>query len=153
MRPESQELKLGGTASYPDLKGKVAVLTGSSKGIGAAAATALAGNGVRVVVNGRDVAAVSAVEAGIRRAGGEAVGVSGDALDLDVLEALGAVAWTTTKQRLVPGGILGRVSSFDWFISIALVPVIGGLWYLIECGFLKGTIGPNNYGPDPLLAG
>jgi len=39
------------------------------------------------------------------------------------LETLGAVAWTTTKQRLVPGELLGRVSSFDWFISISLVPV------------------------------
>ena len=39
------------------------------------------------------------------------------------LETLGAVAWTTTKQRLVPGDLLGRVSSFDWFISISLVPV------------------------------
>ena len=38
-------------------------------------------------------------------------------------EALGAVAWTTTKQRLIPGALLGRVSSFDWFISISLVPV------------------------------
>jgi MFS family permease len=37
-------------------------------------------------------------------------------------EALGAVAWTTTKQRLVPPDLLGRVSSVDWFISIALVP-------------------------------
>ena len=39
------------------------------------------------------------------------------------LETLGAVAWTTTKQRLVPGEMRGRVSSFDWFISISLVPV------------------------------
>ena len=30
--------------------------------------------------------------------------------------------------------------------------VIGGLWYLIECGFLRGTPGPNTYGPDPLAA-
>ena len=35
-----------------------------------------------------------------------------------------------------------------WWVLIALVPVIGGLWYLIECGFLRGTIGPNAYGPD-----
>jgi len=28
--------------------------------------------------------------------------------------------------------------------------VIGGLWLLIELGFLKGTAGPNQYGPDPL---
>lgn len=37
-----------------------------------------------------------------------------------------------------------------WWVLIALVPVIGGLWYLIECGFLPGTAGPNTYGPDPL---
>ena len=39
-----------------------------------------------------------------------------------------------------------------WWILIALVPVIGGLWYLIECGFLKGTSGANTYGADPLAA-
>ncbi len=39
-----------------------------------------------------------------------------------------------------------------WWILIALVPVIGGLWYLVEFGFLPGTAGSNNYGPDPLAA-
>jgi uncharacterized membrane protein YhaH (DUF805 family) len=39
-----------------------------------------------------------------------------------------------------------------WWVLIAFVPIIGGLWYLIECGFLKGTAGPNTYGPDPLAA-
>jgi len=39
-----------------------------------------------------------------------------------------------------------------WWVLIAFVPVIGGLWYLIECGFLRGTAGPNTYGPDPLAA-
>jgi hypothetical protein len=38
-------------------------------------------------------------------------------------EAAGAVAWTTTKQRHIPAALLGRVSSFDWFISLALVPL------------------------------
>jgi uncharacterized membrane protein YhaH (DUF805 family) len=37
-----------------------------------------------------------------------------------------------------------------WWVLISLVPVIGGLWFLIECGFLRGTIGPNAYGPDPV---
>ena len=40
-----------------------------------------------------------------------------------------------------------------WWVLIAFVPVIGGLWYLIECGFLRGTTGPNTYGADPLAAG
>ena len=46
------------TATYPDLAGKVAVVTGGSRGIGAAAALALAANGVSVVVVGRDQAAI-----------------------------------------------------------------------------------------------
>ena len=37
-----------------------------------------------------------------------------------------------------------------WWTLILLVPVIGALWMLIECGFLKGTDGDNQYGPDPL---
>jgi MFS family permease len=39
------------------------------------------------------------------------------------LEAAGTVAWATTKQRLVPEGMLGRVSSVDWFVSTALLPL------------------------------
>ena len=31
-----------------------------------------------------------------------------------------------------------------WWLLIVFVPVIGGLWYLIECGFLRGTDGHNN---------
>ena len=37
-----------------------------------------------------------------------------------------------------------------WWILIVFVPVVGGFWYLIECGFLKGTTGANKYGADPL---
>ncbi len=37
-----------------------------------------------------------------------------------------------------------------WWVLIGLVPVIGHLWFLIECGLLPGTPGPNNYGADPL---
>lgn len=37
-----------------------------------------------------------------------------------------------------------------WWTLIGLVPIIGGFWLLIELGFLRGTEGPNNYGPDPL---
>lgn len=39
-----------------------------------------------------------------------------------------------------------------WWTLISFVPVIGGLWMLIECGFLRGTDGPNRFGPDPLAA-
>ncbi len=39
------------------------------------------------------------------------------------LETAGTIAWATTKQRLVPTELLGRVSSLDWLISIGLLPV------------------------------
>jgi hypothetical protein len=39
------------------------------------------------------------------------------------LETAGTIAWATTKQRLVPTQLLGRVSSLDWLISIGLLPV------------------------------
>jgi sugar phosphate permease len=41
----------------------------------------------------------------------------------NALEGAGTIVWATTKQRLVPNRLLGRVSSFDWFISTGLVPV------------------------------
>jgi len=37
-----------------------------------------------------------------------------------------------------------------WWYLICVVPVIGSVWLLIENGFLKGTVGPNRYGPNPL---
>ena len=36
----------------------------------------------------------------------------------------------------------------DWILNIALLIV--GIWYLIELGCLRGTVGQNDYGPDPL---
>jgi hypothetical protein len=41
----------------------------------------------------------------------------------NALEGAGTIVWATTKQRLVPNRLLGRVSSLDWFISIGLLPV------------------------------
>jgi MFS family permease len=41
----------------------------------------------------------------------------------NALEAAGTIVWSTTKQRVVPNRLLGRVSSLDWFISIGLLPV------------------------------
>jgi uncharacterized membrane protein YhaH (DUF805 family) len=37
-----------------------------------------------------------------------------------------------------------------WWILIVFIPAVGGLALLIICGFLKGTSGPNRFGPDPL---
>jgi MFS family permease len=39
------------------------------------------------------------------------------------LETAGTIVWATAKQRHVPAGMLGRVSSLDWLISIGLLPL------------------------------
>jgi len=36
-----------------------------------------------------------------------------------------------------------------WWILIGIIPIIGPLWQFIETGCLRGTVGPNSYGPDP----
>jgi DHA3 family tetracycline resistance protein-like MFS transporter len=41
----------------------------------------------------------------------------------NTLETAGTIAWATAKQRHVPAGLLGRVSSLDWLISIGLLPL------------------------------
>ncbi|WP_371780918.1 SDR family NAD(P)-dependent oxidoreductase [Streptosporangium subroseum] len=71
----------GSPPHYPDLTGRVALVTGGSRGIGAATCHALAANGVGVAVNGRDLAAIDVVVAEITAAGGTAVAAPGDVTD------------------------------------------------------------------------
>ncbi|MGH7978886.1 MAG: DUF805 domain-containing protein [Limisphaerales bacterium] len=33
-----------------------------------------------------------------------------------------------------------------WWSLIILIPLIGTIWSLVECGFLRGTDGPNRFG-------
>ena len=41
-----------------------------------------------------------------------------------------------------------RDKSGYWFF-IGFIPIIGPIWAYIETGCLRGTVGPNTYGPDP----
>src|SRR5215472_17115130 len=63
---------------YPDLAGKVAVITGGSRGIGAATASALAANKVAVAVVGRDEQALTAVTTSIKVLGAQATWAAAD---------------------------------------------------------------------------
>jgi NAD(P)-dependent dehydrogenase (short-subunit alcohol dehydrogenase family) len=74
--------------SYPDLDGRVALVTGGSSALGAATARLLAANGARVAVNGRDRARLDAAVAAIGAAGGVAVGAPADVTDAAAVAAL-----------------------------------------------------------------
>ncbi len=88
--------------SYPDLVGKVAVVTGGSRGIGAATAAAFAANGTAVALVGRDEAALTAATALITSRGGRAIWV---AADCTVPSDLTQMA-DTVAARLGPADIL-----------------------------------------------
>jgi len=59
-----------------DLRGKVAIVTGSSRGLGLASASAMAQQGAKVVISGRNKDACDAAAAQIEAAGGDAMAVT-----------------------------------------------------------------------------
>ncbi len=63
------------------LEGKVAIITGSGRGIGAAAAKLFAAEGAAVVVSDLDPAPAEETAGAIRAAGGKALVVAGDVTD------------------------------------------------------------------------
>ena len=65
------------------LEGKVAIVSGSGRGIGRAVALKLASEGARVVVNDKDAEPAEEAAAAIREAGGEAVVCAGSVTDDD----------------------------------------------------------------------
>jgi 3-oxoacyl-[acyl-carrier protein] reductase len=71
-----------------DLQGRIALVTGSSRGIGAAIAKLLASQGAAVAVHGRDEAAVAAVTGQIGEAGGQAVAVIADLTHYERVEVM-----------------------------------------------------------------
>jgi 3-oxoacyl-[acyl-carrier protein] reductase len=70
------------------VEGKVALVTGGSRGIGATTCLALARNGVKVAVNGRDEAAIDAVVASIQAQGGTALAAPADCANLAAVQAM-----------------------------------------------------------------
>jgi NAD(P)-dependent dehydrogenase (short-subunit alcohol dehydrogenase family) len=69
------------TARKHAVHGKVALITGASSGIGKAAAQLFAAHGAKVVITARRATEIEAVADEIRRAGGDAVALAGDARD------------------------------------------------------------------------
>lgn len=116
------------------LKGKVAVITGSSRGIGRATAISLGREGARVVLSARGGEALEEAAAAVRGAGGEALTVEGDLTTAEGVDQLISAAQT----RLGPidilvnnvGGSRGKPSweasdaEWDEVLGINLMPAV-----------------------------
>lgn len=58
--------------------------------------------------------------------------------------SLGWISIATTVKRFHDRNKSG------WWYFISFVPVIGFFWIIIECGFMRGTVGANDFGEDPV---
>jgi NAD(P)-dependent dehydrogenase (short-subunit alcohol dehydrogenase family) len=95
------------------LTGKLAFISGSTAGIGHAIATALAHEGARVIVNGREPASVEDAVARISAGpGGEVIGFAGDMSTAAAASAL--VARFPDIQILVNNLVLPAMKRADW---------------------------------------
>jgi NAD(P)-dependent dehydrogenase (short-subunit alcohol dehydrogenase family) len=100
-------------ADTRSLSGKLAVVTGASRGIGAATAEALAGAGVHVILVARTVSALEEVEERIHAAGGSATIAPLDLTDGESIGKLaGAVAerWEKLDILVLNAAMLGSLT-------------------------------------------
>jgi len=98
------------------LRGKIALVTGSSQGLGQSMARALAQSGANVIVNGRDAAKLAPVVAEISALGVKAHAIAADLGNRDDVKRLiaDAIAWQGHLDILVNNaGIIKRTPAAD----------------------------------------
>lgn len=105
-----------------DFQGKVAIVTGSSVGIGRATAISLAERGAAVAIAARNFERLKPVEEEIKRAGGQALAVQADvAMEEDVVamvektfEAFGSVDFLVNNAGLGPPAAFSELKPTEW---------------------------------------
>jgi 3-oxoacyl-[acyl-carrier protein] reductase len=108
------------------LEGRVALVTGAARGIGAATALALAEAGARVALVDRDAEGIEKTADAIGRAGGDALAIPADVTDAPAIErAVDAVVaeWgrldvLVNNAGIVRDATLGKVSDDDWTATL-----------------------------------
>lgn len=148
------------------LDGRVVVVSGSTRGIGRAMAERFAGEGARVVVNGRRAEDAVAVAAEIPGA----IGVGGDLSDVDAIaglvervrEAWGRVDVLVNNAAISRRSAVTRVTNEEWeevirvnltgpmYLTRAVVPMMkaqgGGVILNVTSGAgIQGTVGFSSY--------
>jgi len=103
-------------------EGKVAVVTGGARGIGRALTEAFAREGAKVVISGRDEAALEEARGAVAAGGAEAIAVRADvseeadanALCDRALEAFGRADILINNAGVTRDGLLLRMKDADW---------------------------------------
>lgn len=99
------------------MEGKVAIITGSAKGIGRSTALAYGREGAKVLVNSRHEGDVEHTTREILRDGGEALGVAGDVSrkeDVDRLVEKAIFQWGSVDVLVNNAAILGPLEPVGW---------------------------------------
>ena len=112
------------SASLP----RVAIVSGAARGIGAAIATRLAGDGLAVALLDVDVAGCEAGAAAITEAGGRAIGIGVDVSDGDQVDAgvrrvaneLGPPTVLVNNAGVLRDNLLFRMTDTDWDTVMAV---------------------------------
>ena len=65
-----------------------------------------------------------------------------------VLGILGQLAGLTYSMEEIGGQMMPIPTALGWLLNVLSFAI--GIWALVELGILKGTAGPNRWGPDPL---
>ncbi|HVS36884.1 MAG TPA: SDR family oxidoreductase, partial [Gemmataceae bacterium] len=133
-RPGGQRYSIGivsmtdAVPSPPPLAGKIAVVTGASRGIGRAIARQLAHDGAAVMLAARDEAALSAVAQEITQAGGRAAACALDLRQPDApgrlveaaVQAFGGLDIVVNNAGATKRGAFLKLAEEDWADGFAL---------------------------------
>ena len=123
-----------------DLNGRVAIVTGGSRGIGRAIAIELASCGAKMVINyNRSAEAAQEVVERIQAAGGEATATKGDVGNMDMaqnivetaLSSFGRVDILVNNAGITRDTLLMRMSENDW--DVVLDTNLKGAFNCIKC--------------------
>lgn len=105
-----------------DLKGKIAIVTGSSKGIGKAIVLELARCGAKVVVSGRNPERIEQVRSEVEKIGADSIAVAADVSDSEAasnlvnktLEKWERVDILVNNAGITRDNLIMRMSAEDW---------------------------------------